>query len=125
MSLRTQIENAGQRPPRRVVITVPGFEGDHFVRGLTIGERDAYEGACLVEKSFKGRVAQTVTTENMRARLLALCLVDESGTRLFAETKADLAVLAKLPADVGEPLFEAARVESGMSEKDIEELKGN
>lgn len=125
MSLREKLSSAASSPPRKVTITTMGYEGDYYVRGLTIGQRDRYEGACLKEKSVKGKLFQSVNTENMRARLLALCLVDADGTREFEESADDMAALAKLPATVGEPLFEAAREESGMSEKDLEELAGN
>ena len=122
---REQFTSPNAPRVRKVTLTAPGFAGDAYVRGLTIGQRDRYEGACLKEKSVKGRLFQSVNTENMRARLLVLCLCDESGTALFEETQADMDMVARWPASVGEPLFEAAREESGMSERDLEELKGN
>lgn len=125
MNLREKIASAAARPPRKVTISAPGFEGEYYIRGLTIAERDRYEGSCIKERSVKGKLVTSVNTENMRARLLALCLVNADGVREFQETDTDVALLAKLPADVGEPLFKAAQEESGLSERDLEELKGN
>jgi hypothetical protein len=125
MSLRDRIATAPKRAPRKVTIEDPHYGGEYFVRGLTVGERNRYEASCLKNEGAKGRVFQVVTTERMRERLLALCIVTEDGTREFQETNEDMDKIGAMPACVAEPLFEAAREESGLSEKDVEELKGN
>jgi hypothetical protein len=129
VSLRDKHAAAGVRAPRKITLTVAGYEGDYFIRKITIGERSRYDQAALKTESRKGKVIQTVDASQMRERLLALCLVDATGKREYDDKdEEDLKFLASLPADVGEPLFEAAQEENGMSKQDsdeLEELAGN
>lgn len=116
------LEGAATRPPRERV-EIPELAGAVWVRGLTSSERDQFEGSNVRTDIIKGKVIPRVHHERMRARLLQQCLEDEDGNRLFEE--ADVAKLGKLRADVADRLFEVARRLSGITEADIEELKGN
>lgn len=96
-----------------------------FVRmkGLTAAQRDRYE-ASLVKESGQGKKKVTSwQLENARARLVSLCLCDESGNRMFNDN--EVQILSNKAADAIEPLFDAARRLSGMTEEDVEELLGN
>lgn len=89
------------------------------VRGLSAGERDSYEASML-----KGQGAnQSVDMSHARAKLIALGTVDATGQRIFKDT--DVARISRKPAAVLEPLFQAIRDLSGMSDADIAELTGN
>jgi hypothetical protein len=66
-----------------VPVDVPEWGGRIFVRSLTAEEQDA------LQRSEQGM-------ENINARLVAYCAVDENGGRLFVD--ADYAALAKKSA---------------------------
>lgn len=52
----------------------------------------------------------------MRRELIAVCLVDDEGKRLFKTEEADL--LAEIDAKVTETLYRACREHNGMDEED-------
>ena len=58
--------------------------------------------------------------DNMRAGLCALCIVDEDGKRLFAQT--DIEVLGAKNAGAIDKLFDVAARLSGISEDDVDDL---
>jgi hypothetical protein len=62
----------GMRDLPRKAVEVPEWKGQVYVRALTGGERDKME-RMISEDSIS------------RAALVALCVVDESGARLFRE----------------------------------------
>lgn len=98
------------------VVPVPEWGGDVMLRTITGYERDAYEAASM-KGSGKNK---TVNTINLRARLLALCIVDEAGNRIFGDD--DVRALGKKSALVVEKLFDVARKLNGFTENDVEEL---
>ena len=55
----------------REEVQIPEWKGSVFVRALTGGERDQLE--------------RMTTTDMSRAKMVALCAVDENGQRLFSE----------------------------------------
>src|SRR3972149_10065229 len=81
-------------------VDVPEWGGVVLVRTLTGEQRDAYE-ASIVRQN--GRHTQ-FNLVNLRAKLVALCVVDQAGPRLFSD--ADVKLLAQksaaaLPRGVG------------------------
>lgn len=100
-------------------IWVPAWNGYVKVRGLTAAERDKYESEMLEGKGKNSRI----NLSNARAKLLVLCCRNEDGSRMFSS--AEMSALANKSAAALEPLFDAARRLSAMSEEDIEELTGN
>lgn len=100
-------------------VSIPGVAQPISVRGLTAGERDAFEAACFVGKGN----SREMNFVNLRARLLVRCICDAGGKRLFADS--DVEQIAALPAKVVDPLFEVAQRLSGMGAKDVESLSGN
>jgi hypothetical protein len=100
-------------------VSIPGVAEPISVRGLTAGERDAFEAACFVGKGN----SREMNFVNLRARLLVRCICDAGGKRLFADS--DVEQIAALPAKVVDPLFEVAQRLSGMGAKDVESLSGN
>lgn len=99
-----------QRPSR--VVTVGGL-GAVKVQGLTVGERTRFEMSCMERGKLNPR--------ELREKLVALCLVDEGGRRLLPDD-GDRGVLSNLPSAVLEPLFDASRELSGMTDADVAEL---
>ncbi len=100
-------------------VEVPEWGGNVLVRGLTGAERDAYEASIVKQVGNKARMDM----ENMRAKLVALCLVDENGKRLF--TQADAEALGKKSGAALQRVFAAAQRLSGLAGEDLEEAAKN
>lgn len=98
------------------VVPCPEWGGEVRLRSLTGSERDAYEQS-LVQTRGKSR---EMNLRNARAKLVALCAVDENGNRLF--TDADVNALGKKNAKPLDRLFDAARRLAGLSEDDVDRL---
>lgn len=94
-------------------VEVPEWGGTVRVAGMTGVERDRFE-ASVIGNGKKMQLG------NMRARMVALCMVDESGERLFGT--ADIAALGSKSAAALERVFAVAQRLSGLSEEDVSEL---
>jgi hypothetical protein len=103
----------------RETVSVPEWGGDVLVQGLTAKERDDFE---ISLSTGKGK-SQENNFRNLRARLVARAVVDESGARLFGDM--DIAALGGKSAVVLQRLFEAAQRLSGFTTADVAELTGN
>jgi hypothetical protein len=103
----------------RETVSVPEWGGDVLVQGLTAKERDDFEISLSVGK---GKDRQD-NFRNLRARLVARAVVDESGARLFGD--ADIAALGSKSASVLQRLFEVAQRLSGFTSADVDELTKN
>lgn len=90
-------------------VDVPEWGGTVRVRGLSGRARDAFE-LTLSEPGPDGDRVPSVA--NVRARLLIRCLVDEAGTRLFADT--DAYALGEKAGNVLDRLFDVACELSGL-----------
>ena len=113
---RDEILGADDLPVEEV--EVPEWGGSVLVRGLTGGQRDAFEMMVLNWRD-KDR-----SIENLRATLAAWCIVDADGKRLFNDSS-DVRRLAQKSARALERVFDAARRASGLTEADVEELAKN
>ncbi len=100
-------------------VHVPEWGGWVRVRGLTAEERDRFEASILEGQGKHTRVKM----ENIRARLVALTVVDEVGHRLFSDE--DVAALAKKSAAAVQRVFDVAMRLSGLTEEAVEELAKN
>jgi hypothetical protein len=100
-------------------VDVPEWGGSVLVRGLTGRERDEFEVSMTVRHG--GQMVQDFA--NLRARLVARCIVDEDGQRLF--TDSDVAALGEKSAAAIDRVFTVASQLSGLGEKDVEELTAN
>lgn len=101
------------------VVNVPEWGGDVKVQGLTGAQRDAFEGSVMLGKG-KDR---DVNLKNLRAKLVALSIVDEKGARLF--TDADVNALGAKSATALNRVFEVAQRLSGLTGEDVEALEKN
>lgn len=94
-----------------VDVEVPEWGGTVRVRMLTGTERDAFEAGTVIRQGKKVEA----NLVNIRARLVALCVVDENGQRLFTEADAE-----KLGQKSGAALgrvFEAAQKINGLTQE--------
>jgi hypothetical protein len=100
----------------RDTVFVKELGGEVIVRGMTGVERDAFEASC-----FEGRgKKRDFSLNNMRAKLVAACCIDDQGHRLF--TDEDVIGLGAVRADVIDKLFAVAQRLSGMRDEDVDEL---
>ena len=99
-----------------VDVEVPEWGGTVRLRTLTGGERDKFESD-MVDQRGKNNKLNLV---NVRARLVALCAVDEGGKRMFGDS--EVSKLGAKRASILDKLFVAAQKLNGMTEEDVEEL---
>ncbi|MFD8117096.1 hypothetical protein [Streptomyces microflavus] len=98
------------------VFPVPEWGGDVRLRMLTAAERDRFEASTIETRGGK----QKQNLANLRARLVALCIVDENGVRVFQS--GDVTRLGNKSASALQRLFDKCNEMNALSEDDIEEL---
>jgi hypothetical protein len=96
-------------------VDVPAWGGTIRLRTLTGSERDAYESSIF--KQGKSDF------QNIRAKLLARCIVDDKGKRLFKD--AEIEALGSKSAAVLDMLFIKAQKLNGMGVNDKEDMIKN
>jgi hypothetical protein len=114
---RDAILQAQDLPQERV--SVPEWSGEVIVRGLTGAERDQFEQSIVEQRGKNTRM----NLRNIRGKLVALCVVDEEGNRIFRDEDAD--ALGKKSAAALDRVFSVAQRLSGLRNEDVEELAGN
>lgn len=100
-------------------VEVPEWGGTVRVRAISGAERDAFEQAIVTRKG------KNVTTNlaNIRAKMVALCVVDEHGQRLFGDK--DVLLLGTKSAAALDRVFTVAQQLAGLTDKDVDELAEN
>lgn len=101
-------------------VDVPEWSGSVLVRTMTGADRDAFEES-MVTIAPDGKRTPNMT--NMRAKLVAMTVVDEAGNRLFEA--ADVAFLARKSAAALERVFDVAQRINGMGAAAEKELEKN
>jgi hypothetical protein len=101
------------------VVEIPEWNGAVIVRGLTGAERDAFEQSIVETRGKNTRM----NLRNIRAKLVALTVVDEDGNRIFSDEDAE--ALGKKSAAALDRVFAVAQRLSGLRPEDVEELAGN
>lgn len=98
-------------------VSVPEWGGEVRIRALSGRERDEFETSMVKLNGNK----REENFDNLRARLVSLCVVDENNKRLFRGDK-DVTQLGNKSAAALQRVFEAAQKLNGMSDEDVEEL---
>jgi hypothetical protein len=93
-------------------IKVKEWDGEVFVRVMSVGERDAYERMWIGKRE--------TGIANFRTEYLQRVLCDENGKLLF--TTEQVEKLGQKSAAVMSRLFDRAMKHNNMSEGDVEEL---
>lgn len=101
------------------VVEVPEWGGKVRVKGLTGEERDQFEASVIGENTKNKRR----NLGNLRARLVAMAVVDGEGKALFK--RGDIPALGRKSAAALDRVFEKAMELSGMRDEDIDELTEN
>jgi hypothetical protein len=100
-------------------VEVPQWGGTVRIRALTAYERDSFERE-NIDNSGDNR---DLNTANMRARLVARCMVDETGARVFGDGEA--LELGKKHGAIVDKLFWIARRLSAFTDAELEALVKN
>ena len=104
---------------KRELVEVEEWGGCVYVSSLSAATRDTYEGSLV---RMHGREVEMVTN-NARAKLLALTLVDEAGNRLFTDTQIEQ--LGGKNGEVVDRLYKTAQRLSGMTPESVKTLAKN
>jgi hypothetical protein len=97
-------------------VEVPEWGGKVIVRMMTGRERDAFEASVML-------AGKKPNYDNLRARLVALTVIDEEGNRLFSEK--DIEWLGQKSAAALEKIFDVSQRLNAIREQDVEDLLGN
>jgi hypothetical protein len=100
------------------VVPVPEWGKKAAVRlkVLSAAERDAFEASTVTTRGGK----QKPNLANLRARLVARCMVDAKGDRVFES--GDVSRLGNKSSKALDRLFAKCQEINGFSDKDIDEL---
>lgn len=107
---KDSIISSNDLPRERV--SVPEWGGDVFIRTMSGADRDAFE-ASLSDENRR--------MKNIRARLVALTLCDETGIRLFSDEDVDQ--LGAKSASVLDRLFSISQRINKLGAKEESETK--
>lgn len=118
-NLLTKDQILGVQDIQTETVEVPEWGGAVIVRGMNGRERDSFEASMI---KGKGKSAN-VNLENLRAKLVSKCIVDEAGKRLFSDD--DIPALAAKSAAALNRVYEVAQRLSGVTEDDVDELVKN
>ena len=99
---------------KMIDIEVPEWNGSAKVRVMSGTERDRFESEF---------VGGNKSVDMVRAKLVAKCLCDDDGVRLF--TEAEIPQLGEKSAAVLDKLFNACMKLNRFTKDDVEELAGN
>jgi hypothetical protein len=97
-------------------VKVPEWKGQVRVRPLTGFERDQFEMSMLDDQGQQ-------KMENVRARLVALSVVDGDGKRIFSD--ADVHALGEKNSSALDRIFDVAKRLSRIGPREMDELLGN
>lgn len=120
---RADIEAAKAAARRTETIEIPEWGGAVIIRVMSGAERDAYEAEIVGNRAGKDR---RLNLQNLRAKLVARCLVDETGAPMYDfRNSSDIGALGDMDAAGLNRVFEACQRLNGLTDDDIEELTGN
>lgn len=116
MGLKEEILALADRPAEEV--EVPEWGGLKVrIMAMSAADRDAVEVERLAEKKVGRQDA------NLRAKMVARCLVDDKGERVFED--ADIQALGKKSGKALDRLFWVAVRVNALSADEVKELEGN
>lgn len=99
------------------IVEVPEWGGSVRVKALSGAERDRFEESMMAGKGTARRFSML----NFRAKLVALCVVDSDGARVFED--GDVRALASKSAAALDRIVSVCQRLSRISEQDVEELQ--
>jgi hypothetical protein len=115
MALLTRDQILAADDIKKETVQVPEWGGEVLIASMSGAARDEWEQSLIGDEKLR--------LENIAARLVAHCAVDESGARLF--TGADIAKLGKKSSRALARCVKAAQRLNGLTGADLEELVKN
>ena len=97
-------------PRKTVQVEFPEFDTTYLLREMSGTDRDKFEIAAFRED---GEGKRHVEPLHLRARMVALCMVDENGNRLYADDEIEM-LSDEIPASAIGKLFVAAQKLNGL-----------
>lgn len=119
MGLLSRDDILGAQDLQRESVEVPEWGGSVLVSTLSGVDRDAWDQSLVQVEGGKAKA----NMDNIRARLVALCLVDETGARLFKS--GDVAALGRKSGAALSRVFAVAQRLNGLAPESVETAKGN
>lgn len=113
---KEQIQKAADLPTEEV--SVPEWGGEVLIRGLVGTDKDKF-----LQETIRQDAGKTVEFKDITARLVARCLVDEKGERLYSDEQ--IPELGGKSAAVLARLFEVAQRLSGLNEASVKAAEKN
>lgn len=101
---------------RYEIVDVPEWNGKVRIRSMTGEERDAFESSIAGE-------GKKMNTQNIRAKMVMLTVVNSKGERIFNKDQID--ALGKKSAAALNRVYEASAKLSAITKADVEELAKN
>jgi len=98
---------------KTAVVDVPEWGGSVTIATMTGFARDRFEASVMGKNGG-------VNTSNLRAKLVAACVVDEKGKLMFTEE--DIIKLGNKSSTALDKIFEAAQKLNRIGDKEIDEL---
>lgn len=116
MALLSKAGISAVRDLERVTVSVPEWGGEVLLQVPTVADFEAWNTS---------RINESGEFESVGARssLVAICLVDERGERLFSDAESD--ELAKKSWAVIDRLFEKCKQLAGVDGDDVEDIEKN
>ena len=114
MAILNKSEILAAKDQKLISVSVPEWGGDVMVRVMSGTERDRFESEF---------VSGNKSVDMVRAKMVAKCLCDDAGNRLFTEQ--EIPQLGEKSAAVLDTLFGVCMKHNRFTKNDVEELAGN
>lgn len=103
-----------------ILVRVPEWGGEVYVRCMAAGDRDLWEGE-LIQRSAKRQESIKESVKNLRAVFLAKCICDADGKLLFGPD--DIEALSAKSYQAIDRVYEVAQTVNGLTDADVAELE--
>lgn len=127
MKLLSRAQIVAAKDLKHEDVEVPEWGGTVRLRELTGEDRDRFEAANIniITELVDGKEKTVLkrNTENLRARLVAMCLVDADGNRCFGDD--EIADLGRKGAQALQKLFLVAQRLNGIGGPAVKEAEKN
>jgi len=109
-----------------IPVDVPEWGGTALLRVMSGTQRDAYEVSIAGSVQPAKGQPRRLNLTNVRARLVACCLVGEDGQPLYDwQDPEDVAALGSMDAAGLDRLFKACQKINGITDEDVQDLAKN
>lgn len=116
MTLLSKQDILGSQDAKTQELDVPEWGGKVRVSTMSGFARDRFEASCIGKNGG-------VKHDNIRAKLVAACLIDDKGELLFTEK--DVTALGKKSCSALDRIFAAAQTLNGIGDDEVEALAKN